>query len=145
MVALPLFKLGTLVIKQAAKPIANLVKSGAKNNALFKRIISSPAQRYNNLEQRFRMRQMGYQGDMQVKPLTDQAAVDLAANILGELVVFSIAVIVLLAEMKRSQMKEQSKEKAQNSQLVSLQEQINDLGLEVDKHSAQIRELTRRG
>lgn len=91
------------------------------------------------------MRQMGYQGDMQVKPLTDQAAVDLAANILGELVVFSIAVIVLLAEMKRSQMKEQSKEKAQNSQLVSLQEQINDLGLEVDKHSAQIRELTRRG
>ena len=91
------------------------------------------------------MRQMGYQGDVNIKPLTDQAAVDLAANILGEMVVFSIAVIVLLAEMKRSQLKEQAKEDAQNAKLVSLQKQINDFGLEMEKQSAQIRELTRRG
>lgn len=88
---------------------------------------------------------MGYQGDVEIKPLTDQAAVDLAANILGEVVVFGIAVLVLLAEMKRSQLKEQAKEDKQNAKLVSLQEQINEMGLEIDKQSAQIRELTRRG
>jgi len=145
MVTLPLFKLGTLVIKQAAKPIANLVKTGAKNSSIFKRIISFPAQSYNTYEQRFRMRQMGYQGDVNIKPLTDQAAVDLAANILGEVVVFSIAVLVLLAEMRRSQQKEQAKEDVQNEKLISLQKQIHDLGLVVEQQSTQIRELSRRG
>ena len=91
------------------------------------------------------MRQMGYQGDVNVKPLTETAAIDLAANILGEIVVFSIAVMVLFLEMKRSQLKEQSKEDIQNAKLVSLQEQINDLGIEIEKQSAQIRELTRKG
>eukprot|EP00112_Aurelia_sp_Birch-Aquarium-sp1_P026545 Seg9474.2 transcript_id=Seg9474.2/GoldUCD/mRNA.D3Y31 product="putative OPA3-like protein" protein_id=Seg9474.2/GoldUCD/D3Y31 len=145
MVALPLFKLGVLVVKQVSKPIANLVKTGARNSSIFKKIISSPAQRYNRLEQRFRMRQMGYQGDVNVKPLTETAAVDLAANILGEIVVFSIAVMLLFVEMKRSQLKEQSKEDTQNAKLVSLQGQINDIGIEIEKQSAQIRELTRRG
>lgn len=44
MVALPLFKLGVLVVKQVSKPIANLVKTGARNSSIFKKIISSPAQ-----------------------------------------------------------------------------------------------------
>ena len=91
------------------------------------------------------MRQMGYQGDVNIKPLTEQGAIDLAANILGEVVVFSIAVIVLLAEMRRSQLKEQTKEDAQNDKLVSLQKQINDLGLLVEQQSTKIRELSRRG
>ena len=91
------------------------------------------------------MRQMGYQGDVNIKPLTEQGAIDLAANILGELVVFSIAVMVLLAEMRRSQSKEQAKEDAQNNKLISLQEQINDLGLLVEEQSTKIRELSRRG
>ena len=100
---------------------------------------------YNKFEQQFRMRQMGYQGDVHIKPLTDQAAVDLAANILGEVVVFSIAVLVLLAEMRRSQQKEQAKEDIQNDKLISLQKQIHDLGLVVEQQSTQIRELSRRG
>ena len=91
------------------------------------------------------MKQMGYEGKAEIKPLTDQAAVDLAANILSEVVVFSIAVIVLYAEMKRGQIKEQAKEEAQNEKLLSLQEQINDLGIEIEKQSTQIRELMRRG
>ena len=88
---------------------------------------------------------MGYQGDMNIKPLTEQAAIDLAANILGEVVVFGIAVMVLLVEVRRSQTKEQAKEDAQNEKLVSLQGQINDLGLLVEQQSTQIRELSRRG
>ncbi len=44
MVALPLFKLGILVVKQVSKPIANLVKTGAKNSRIFRGAILFPAQ-----------------------------------------------------------------------------------------------------
>eukprot|EP00794_Sanderia_malayensis_P020168 gene20168-22143_t len=143
MVALPLFKLGTLVVKQFAKPIANLVKSGAKNSQIFRSAILFPAQKYNRLEQRYRMIQMGYEGKVDIKPLSEKAAIDLAANILGEIVVFSIAVAVLLVEMKRTQLKDQAKEDVQNAKLISLQQQINDLGIETEQQATQIRELTR--
>ncbi len=44
MVALPLFKLGILVVKQVSKPIANLVKTGAKNSRILRGAILFPAQ-----------------------------------------------------------------------------------------------------
>ncbi len=86
---------------------------------------------------------MGHVGKVSVKPLSEKAAIDLAANILGEIVVFSIAVAILLVEMKRGQLKDQAKEDAQNAKLKSLQQQINDLGIETERQSTQIRELTR--
>lgn len=98
---------------------------------------------YNILEQRFRMRQMGFIGNVSVKPLSEKAAIDLAADILGDVVVFSIATLVLLVEVKRGSLKDQAKEDSQNAKLISLQEQINDLGIVTEQQSTQIRELTR--
>lgn len=44
-----------------------------------------------------------------VKPLNEDIAVDLAAEMLGEFVIFSIAASLLFAEYKRQQYKDQNK------------------------------------
>ena len=44
-----------------------------------------------------------------VKPLNEDVAVDLAAEMLGEFVIFSIAAALLFAEYKRQQYKDQIK------------------------------------
>lgn len=39
MAGLPLFKLASLAIKQSAKPVANVIKRGAKGSDLFKKYL----------------------------------------------------------------------------------------------------------
>lgn len=36
---LPLFKLASLAIKQSAKPVANIIKRGAKESDIFKKFL----------------------------------------------------------------------------------------------------------
>ena len=74
---------------------------------------------------------MGWQKKIDVKPLSTAAAVDLGAELLGELVIFSIALGTLFFEYKRGQNKEKVKEAIQNQKLFSLQEQIDVLGVEL--------------
>lgn len=86
---------------------------------------------YHRLEQTVRMKLMGWQKKVDVKPLSTVAAVDLGAELLGELVIFSIALGTLFFEYKRGQNKEKAKEVVQNQKLLSLQEQIDVLGVEL--------------
>ena len=74
---------------------------------------------------------MGWQRKVDVKPLSTAAAVDLGAELLGELVIFSIALGTLFFEYKRGQYKDKAKEAAQNQKLSSLQEQMDILGVEL--------------
>ena len=86
---------------------------------------------------------MGFKGHLDVKPLSEEAAVELAADMLGEIVVFGIAVGILYVESLRSQAKDQAKEDKQIDKIDSLEKQLTDLGIQVERQSAQIRELTR--
>lgn len=72
---------------------------------------------------------MGWTKKVEVKPLSDEAAVTLGSELLGELIIFGVALGTLLFEYKRSQNKDQKKEEIQNQKLSSLQEQINEIGL----------------
>ena len=47
------------------------------------------------------MRLMGHKGKIEVDPLKENAAVDLGAEMLGEVVIFGIGVTVLYAEYRR--------------------------------------------
>lgn len=75
------------------------------------------------------MNLLGWTGKVDVKPLSKEAAVDLGAELLGEFIIFSIAVTILYAETKRSQMKDRVKEEKQNAKLQNLQDQINGLSV----------------
>ena len=74
---------------------------------------------------------MGWTKKVDVKPLSSSAAVDLGAELLGEIVIFSIALGTLFFEYKRGQNKDKVKEEIQNQKLLNLQEQINELDLKL--------------
>lgn len=86
---------------------------------------------YHQLEQTVRMKLMGWNKKVDVKPLSAAAAVDLGAELLGELVIFSVALGTLFFEYRRGQKKDKLKETVQNEKLSSLQEQIDMLGMEL--------------
>ena len=86
---------------------------------------------------------MGLSGPDKVQPLSEQVAVDVGAELLGESLIFGIATLTLYFEYRRGQNKEAKKEEEQNRKLTDLQNQIKELELTVDTNAAQIRELTR--
>ena len=89
------------------------------------------------------MRLMGLSGPEKVPPLTEQAAVDVGAELLGESLIFGVAVLTLYFEYQRGQKKEANKEDAQNQKITDLQNQIKELELTVETNATQMRELTR--
>lgn len=51
----PAAKLGVLALKQISKPIANILKSRAKNSPVFRKFVMGPAQFYNYFEVKTKM------------------------------------------------------------------------------------------
>ena len=98
---------------------------------------------YHWLETKVKMRLMGLSGPDEVPPLSEQVAVDVGAELLGESVVFGVAVAMLFLEYRRGQRKEEIKEQEQNEKLFGLQSQVKELELLVETNAAQVRELTR--
>ncbi|CAB4016040.1 Hypothetical predicted protein [Paramuricea clavata] len=139
---LPLFKLASLAIKQSAKPVANVLKRGAKESDIFKKYLCYyPGQVYHRLEFHIRMRLMGHKGKIEVDPLKENAAVDLGAEMLGEVVVFSIGVAVLYAEYRRQKRGENREENKHQENFRNLKNKVEELGVCVEKQNEEIERL----
>ena len=81
---------------------------------------------------------MGHKGKIQVEPLKENAAVELGAEMLGEVVVFSIGVAVLYAEYRRQKRGESREEDKHQENFQNLQNRVEELGLCVKKQTEQI-------
>lgn len=79
----------------------------------------------------------------EVKPLNEEMAVELGAEMLGEIVIFSVGAGIIYAEYARQARKEQSKEDVQNDRLVMLEGEFRTVALQVEQQRTEIRELTR--
>ena len=86
---------------------------------------------------------MGLTKKGKVKPMTEEMAIDLAADMLGEAVIFSVAVGALYFEYWRGQRKDAYKEDIQNNRLTELDNKVTELSLQVEEQNAHIRELNR--
>ena len=93
------------------------------------------------MEFRIRMRLMGHKGKIDVEPLKENAAVDLGAEMLGEVVVFSIGVAVLYAEYRRQKRGESREEDKHQENFRNLQSRVEELGLCVEKQNKEIERL----
>lgn len=89
------------------------------------------------------MRLLGLGNISQVKPLSEEMAVELAADMLGEAVIFGVASLCLLLEYKRQQRKDANKEDVQNQRLLCLEKQASELTLEIEEQSTRLREIYR--
>ncbi|XP_070569460.1 optic atrophy 3 protein homolog [Ptychodera flava] len=143
--AFPLAKLASLAVRQISKPIANYLKEASKKSEFFRRrICMPPAQLYHWSEINIKMRILGLGKAKEVKPLSESAAVELGAEIIGETFIFTVGVGVIVAEFWRQSRNEQHKEDQQNDSIKELYNKVEELGLMMEQQDARLRELNRR-
>ncbi|KAI2810958.1 hypothetical protein RDWZM_002205 [Blomia tropicalis] len=142
--AFPLVKLGALAIRQIAKPIANMLKTRAKANPFFRNYICMPpAQMYHYFDVNVRMKLLGLGKPSNVKKLNEAAAIDLGAELLGESIIFLVAVITLAAEYTRQSKKSAAEAAEVEARWSETEKRIEELEFFSEKQRVEIRELTR--
>lgn len=100
--AFPLGKIFILGVKQITKPICNVVKVFAKNNRLFKTCLCAPAgQLLYWIEARSKLHMLRLPQPKKIRPLSEQRATELGANLISEVLVVGIGVGLIYFEKSR--------------------------------------------
>ncbi|TMW64091.1 hypothetical protein Poli38472_014208 [Pythium oligandrum] len=109
---LPMIKLGGLIVRTLTKPLAKVVKSRSKVDLGLNAVCNSLGQQQHRLLIRFHM---GYRGisNYTIKDLPQDQAVEKGADLIGELIIFSVAVGVASFEYQRSNEKSKEKERVE--------------------------------
>ncbi|KAL0083553.1 optic atrophy 3 protein-domain-containing protein [Phycomyces blakesleeanus] len=94
-------KLGSLLIRTLAKPVATSIKTQAKQHPTFREFCINVAQQSHKLEMTLKMKFLGYKKEV-IRPLNDARAIESGANFLSESFVFSVAATIIIAESWRS-------------------------------------------
>lgn len=91
---------------------------------------------------RTKMRIMGFRGST-IKPLNEDAAAELGAELLGEAVIFLVGGGCMVLEYSRQAANSRRKEEELNETITGLQTQIAELTLTTEILDTQLRELNR--
>ncbi|KAF8409172.1 hypothetical protein HHK36_005246 [Tetracentron sinense] len=127
---LPVVKLGTLALKTLCKPIASRLKIEAGKHPKFRQLIINFAQANHRFQTTMQRRIYGHATDVEIRPLNEDKAVQAAADLLGELFVFSVVLIpesllflfcvagaAVIFEVQRSSRSEARKEEIRRQEL----------------------------
>ncbi|KAK0589804.1 hypothetical protein LWI29_018683 [Acer saccharum] len=138
---LPLFKLGTLALKTICKPFANRLKKEAGLHPRFRQLIINIAQSNHRFTTNMQRRLYGHATDVAVRPLDEEKAVQAAADLLGELFVFSVAGVAVVFEVQRSSRAEARKEEQRRKELEAMKQRDDDIAREVELLKHKLEEL----
>ncbi|RCH95109.1 hypothetical protein CU098_008747 [Rhizopus stolonifer] len=119
-------KLGSLLIRTLAKPVATSIKTQAKNHPRFKEFCINLAQRSHKLEMTLKMKFLGYKTE-KIRPLNDARAIESGANFLSEGFVFSVAATIIIAESWRSHTTSKNRRNHVDDALEGLEQQNKSL------------------
>ena len=89
------------------------------------------------------MRLLGLGKAKEVKPLNNEMAVELGADMLSEVFVYGVASFTVYLEYRRQQRKDVRHEDSQNTRLLDIEQTMKDLELTVHIQYTQIQELKR--
>ncbi|GAB5581907.1 optic atrophy 3 protein isoform X1 [Prionailurus iriomotensis] len=135
-------KLLYLGIRQVSKPLANRIKEAARRSEFFKTYIClPPAQLYHWVEMRTKMRIMGFRGTV-IKPLNEDAAAELGAELLGEATIFIVGGGCLVLEYWRHQAHQRHKEEEQQAAWDAMRDEVGRLALALETLQAQTQAQT---
>ncbi|KAJ8616410.1 hypothetical protein MRB53_035782 [Persea americana] len=141
MVAIPVVKLGSLVLKTLSKPIASRLKQQAGIHPKFRNFIINIAQTNHRFTTTMQRRLYGHATDVEIRPLNEEKAVQAAVDLLGELFVFSVAGAAVIFEVQRSARSEGRKEELRKQELEAIKQRSEDLAREVDLLKNKLDEL----
>ncbi|KAM7495071.1 hypothetical protein LguiB_029680 [Lonicera macranthoides] len=138
---LPVVKLGTLALKTACKPIANRLKKEAGLHPKFRHLIINIAQANHRFTTNMQRRIYGHATDVAIRPLDEEKAVQAAADLLGELFVFTVAGAAVIFEVQRSSRSEARKEELRKQELEAMKQRDDDLAREIEILKQKITEV----
>lgn len=142
--AFPIAKLSVLLVKQISKPIANICKERAKNSPFFRTYVCMPpAQFYNWCEVKAKMWILNLGKPVNIPVLSQEMAIELGANLLGETVIFVIGAGLLVIEYNRQSKKEAAKEAKRAEEMRHITTTITDLYFTVQQQQTQLKEMER--
>lgn len=128
---LPLFKLGTLVLKTLSKPIAARLKAQAAHHPRFRTLIINVAQTNHKFSTQLQRRIYGHATNVAIRPLDEEKAVQAFSDLLGEVFIFSVGGAAVIFEVQRSSRSEARKEEARKQELEALRQRDDDLAREL--------------
>ncbi|OAD56924.1 hypothetical protein WN48_02449 [Eufriesea mexicana] len=138
----PALKLGVLFVKQISKPLAKFLVNQAKNHPVFRTyFIIPPAQFYHWAEVKAKMYVMNLGKPTKVAKLNEAMAIELGANLMGEVIIFSVAGGCLILEYNRQVAKEAKKEDARLQQIKTFTSEIKNLNQITSQQESQIQYL----
>ncbi|XP_076283444.1 optic atrophy 3 protein homolog [Lasioglossum baleicum] len=138
----PALKLGVLFVRQISKPIAKFLVSQAKNHPVFRTyFIIPPAQFYHWAEVKAKMYVMNLGKPTKVAKLNEAMAIELGANLMGEVIIFSVAGGCLVLEYNRQATKEAKREEARLEQIQKFTDDIEKLNTITSQQKAEIQYL----
>ena len=94
------FKLGALLIKQLSKPLSTRIKAQSKNSALFQAVSVKVGRFVYQTTTRLNLWNLGHKVK-NIKPLTEQEAINRGSDVLGEVVVYSVSAGLIVYEYRR--------------------------------------------
>lgn len=86
---------------------------------------------------------LGLSKPTEVAKLSEDAAAELGAEMLGEIIMFTFGAAILVLEYRRQSRKEAAKEEGLQKKIDELTNQINELFTMVEIENARVREITR--
>eukprot|EP00127_Corallochytrium_limacisporum_P006639 Clim_evm18s232 gene=Clim_evmTU18s232 len=125
--AFPVGKLAYLMVRQLSKPVANTIKQQATQHPSFRRFCVAFAQRYHRLEMNVKIRFLGH-SPREIPDLSETRAIQVGAEAIGELVVFTVAGATVILEYNRGKYNERKKENAEQERIETLEETIRQQG-----------------
>ncbi|KAJ9565959.1 hypothetical protein OSB04_001925 [Centaurea solstitialis] len=139
--ALPFMKLGTLALRTLSKPIATRLKKRAAVNPKFRTAIMAIAQANHRFTTRIQRRIYARDTDVQIRPLDEERAVQVAGDLIGELFVFTVAGAVVIFEVQRSARSEAKKEEARKNEIEIMRQRDENLAKQMELLEQKLVEL----
>ncbi|KAL8130054.1 hypothetical protein V2J09_019209 [Rumex salicifolius] len=141
---LPILKLGTLAIRTACKPIAKRIKKEAGLHPEFRLFIINIAQANHRFTTQMQRIIYNHSTDVAIRPLNEEKAVKAAADLLGEMFVFTVAGTAVIFEVQRSAKSEAKKEEMRRQEILVIQQQNESLAEEVELLRKRVEELEKQ-
>ncbi|KAM0071766.1 hypothetical protein Hdeb2414_s0001g00028991 [Helianthus debilis subsp. tardiflorus] len=152
--SLPFMKLGTLAVRTLSKPIANRLKKEAAINPKFRTSIIGIAQALCLVEMDMigwfrwwhddtlvanhwltttvQRRIYGRATNVEIRPLNEERAVQVAGDLIGELFVFTVAGAVVIFEVQRSARSEAKKEEIRKQEIEVMKQRDEELAQQLE-------------
>ncbi|OMH81211.1 OPA3-like protein [Zancudomyces culisetae] len=121
-------KIGSLMVKTLAKPVAARLKEFAKTNQTFRRAIINGAQVSHRLQTKWRINVLNQKPES-VRPYNDQKAINVAVDFIGEAFVFGVAVLLILGETLRSKSASKKEKQKLEDRLTGIEEKLQEIDI----------------